>query len=373
MKGLRDKISEDFSPMSASFGKLASQLPVLAPKSRRGKSTGGSKSQKTASTTTSHLSTVSSNAALLQRKGYRLLPQGHRQTPQTVAKAKASDGRVVALKILNCASDELEILRGLQTLQWDRNHTVKLLGCVASEHKVGDVIIVMPWELPLEAFLDGCPNLAESLCTQFLEGVSFLHEQGVAHLDLKPGNTLVGYPGQSPLPRLSIIDFGLSVRVENEWTLVTGYRGTSSWTAPEVGTECGPPLTYSAILADRWSCGRVLWYITQLCPVGGAQTSEPGHPRALLLSSDPRRRPPLSKVLEVLWAQGSWTRGTAKRSADPDGTHVAQKRAWTRIVTMRFVCVYPRHAPMLRFHIQGRGVNTSGSRQRHSAPSFSLW
>ncbi|KAI9443051.1 kinase-like domain-containing protein, partial [Lactarius indigo] len=93
------------------------------------------------------------------------------------------------------------------------------------------------------------------LQTQLLEGVCFLHEHSIAHLDLKPANILVG---GSSLPQLSIIDFGLSIRVEDEWTLVEGYRGTQSWTAPEVGTEDEPGFKYSVILADRWACGRVL-------------------------------------------------------------------------------------------------------------------
>ncbi|KAH9048623.1 kinase-like domain-containing protein, partial [Lactarius deliciosus] len=90
---------------------------------------------------------------------------------------------------------------------------------------------------------------------QFVEGVAYLHEHGVAHLDLKPGNVLVYARSGSLSPRLSIIDFGLSVFAESEEFLVEGYRGTPSWAAPEVG-ESGEK--YSAILADRWSCGKVL-------------------------------------------------------------------------------------------------------------------
>ncbi|KAH9030029.1 kinase-like domain-containing protein, partial [Lactarius pseudohatsudake] len=93
---------------------------------------------------------------------------------------------------------------------------------------------------------------------QFLEGVWFLHEHGIAHLNLKPANVLLSYADSSPLPQISIIDFGISIRVKSEETMVEGYRGTPFWSTPEVRTECEPKKKYSTILADRWSCGRVL-------------------------------------------------------------------------------------------------------------------
>ncbi|KAI9444358.1 kinase-like domain-containing protein [Lactarius psammicola] len=103
----------------------------------------------------------------------------------------------------------------------------------------------------------------ESLRIQFLEGVAFLHEHGIAHLDLKPGNVLVHGKSGSLSPRLSIIDFGLSVFAESEETLVEGYRGTPSWAAPEVEENARK---YSAILADRFSCGKVLKYFANTPP-----------------------------------------------------------------------------------------------------------
>ncbi|KAI0298015.1 kinase-like domain-containing protein, partial [Multifurca ochricompacta] len=98
------------------------------------------------------------------------------------------------------------------------------------------------------------------LGVQFLEGVAFMHEHKVAHLDLKPNNLVVAFHDQSSTRWLSIIDFGISVFVEGEETEVNGYRGTpsSSWVAPEVGSEDGPRRSYSAILADRWACGRMI-------------------------------------------------------------------------------------------------------------------
>ncbi|KAI0298038.1 kinase-like domain-containing protein [Multifurca ochricompacta] len=107
----------------------------------------------------------------------------------------------------------------------------------------------MPWWIPLDGFLryDHCPQAVESLGVQFLEGVAFMHEHKVSHLDLKPNNLVV----TSSTRWLPITDFGISVFVEGEETEVNGYRGTPSWVAPEVRSEDGPRRSYSAILADR--------------------------------------------------------------------------------------------------------------------------
>ncbi|KAI0261722.1 kinase-like domain-containing protein, partial [Gloeopeniophorella convolvens] len=98
------------------------------------------------------------------------------------------------------------------------------------------------------------------LRTEFLEGVAFLHEHKIAHLDLNPSNVVVKVDG--PLSarslRLLIIDYGLSMFVEGEETLLDCWRGTRGWIAPEAGTEHGPSVECSPILADRWTCGRMM-------------------------------------------------------------------------------------------------------------------
>ena len=46
-----------------------------------------------------------------------------------------------------------------------------------------------------------------------------------------------------------------------------GLRWWSAYVTPEVGSEDGPKLKYSAIRADRWSCGRVVHYLAQFHPL----------------------------------------------------------------------------------------------------------
>ncbi|KAH8999746.1 kinase-like domain-containing protein [Lactarius akahatsu] len=166
------------------------------------------------------------------------------------------------------------------------------------------------------------PLRRESLRVQFLEGVAFLHKHGVAHLDLKPGNVLVHGSSSSLLPCLSIIDFGLLVIAESEETLVEGYCGTPSWAALEVRESAEK---YSAILADRWSCGKVLKYFVDSLPIGSASAFEPICTR--LLSSVPGERPSLSAVLQVLRCTPDPYRVRAeKRGSEVDEATAVRKR-----------------------------------------------
>jgi len=266
--------------------------------------------------------------AAVQRGGYTLLPGGSTRLKPTVGKAISHDAStgVVALKLLDGATEELQILQRLLAFQSEANHTIKLLDVIKLDTELSSCchVIVMPWQMTLTQCLEEkhFSIRRESLRIQFLEGVAFLHEHGIAHLDLKPGNVLVHGKSGSLSPRLSIIDFGLSVFAESEETLVEGYRGTPSWAAPEVEENARK---YSAILADRFSCGKVLKYFANTLPIGSAAASEPICVR--LLSSVPGERPSLSAVLQVLrGAPDPWGVRAEKRGSEADGATAARKR-----------------------------------------------
>lgn len=325
--------------MLSSLNDLTKDMPPRPPqKSGRDTSTPGSSQQQTsqAGGQSRGASTLMDHLAFINSKGYELLPEDDRRPwPRGLAKA-TGNGRVVALKLLDGATHEQGILQYLQSLKDNRKHVVKLIETMRPQS--GVKIIAMPWESQLDVFLGGWPTAVESLGTQFLEGVYFLHEHHIAHLDLKPGNVLVGCADTSLVPRLSIIDFGVSIRVESEETMVEGYRGTPSWTAPEVGTEFGPIMTYSAILADRWSCGQTLQYISQFDPTGRA-TFE--HTYSRLLVQDPSMRSPLGELLDILQAKSSWTRGTTKRGADTNKILKSPKRLRSTLYVPLFLCHVP--------------------------------
>ncbi|XP_030254906.1 serine/threonine-protein kinase 17A [Sparus aurata] len=115
-----------------------------------------------------------------------------------------------------------------------------------------------------EAFSEGD---VKRLMRQILEGVSFLHQNNVVHLDLKPQNILL--TSCSPLGDIKIVDFGLSRMVSSHREL-REIMGTPEYVAPEI-------LNYEPIstATDMWSIG-VLAYVmlTGISPFLGEDKQE---------------------------------------------------------------------------------------------------
>ncbi len=85
-------------------------------------------------------------------------------------------------------------------------------------------------------------------CTrQILKGLSYLHDNGIAHRDVKCANCLLTKGGV-----IKLGDFGASKRFESD-SVVSGLKGTPHWMAPEVikGTQ----MTTGWIKSDVWSVG----------------------------------------------------------------------------------------------------------------------
>jgi len=104
-------------------------------------------------------------------------------------------------------------------------------------------------------FIDqsGC-GLEESealaIFSNILDALDFIHNQGIAHKDLKPENVLI----DPKTYRVKVMDFGLSVFVETG-KLVETFTGSPMYMAPEVlNREAHNPM-----LADVWSLGVILY------------------------------------------------------------------------------------------------------------------
>ncbi|PCH41524.1 hypothetical protein WOLCODRAFT_163170 [Wolfiporia cocos MD-104 SS10] len=123
---------------------------------------------------------------------------------------------------------------------------------------------------------------------EIVEGIAFLHEHNISHLDLKPTNIVVDVSTQ----KVYIIDFNLARQPQHEDEQISGYVGTEDWTAPEVGEHC-----YSPIRADRWTAGKLIQDTFKLCGSLGQELKHLDEIAIRLQDEDPRQRPALKDLL----------------------------------------------------------------------------
>lgn len=95
-------------------------------------------------------------------------------------------------------------------------------------------------------------NLVSSLTRQTLDGLAYLHTEGVLHRDLKADNILLDIDGTC-----KISDFGISKKTDNIYgnDITNSMQGSVFWMAPEVVSSQGQG--YSAKV-DIWSLGCVV-------------------------------------------------------------------------------------------------------------------
>ncbi len=67
------------------------------------------------------------------------------------------------------------------------------------------------------------------LSSNLIEGLSYLHDVGVAHLDVKPGNLIY-----TDSFHLQIIDFDTAVQVGSMDKTIEGVYGTEGWMVPKI-------------------------------------------------------------------------------------------------------------------------------------------
>ncbi|EIN08699.1 kinase-like protein [Punctularia strigosozonata HHB-11173 SS5] len=97
-----------------------------------------------------------------------------------------------------------------------------------------------------------------SLFGDMVEGLSFLHDKSILHLDLKPGNVLLTWDDGKLIPRAMLSDFGTSRDMVTS-SLRSGNTGTLEYTAPEsLRSPSTGFLRQVDSKADMWSLGMVL-------------------------------------------------------------------------------------------------------------------
>ena len=111
---------------------------------------------------------------------------------------------------------------------------------------------MIAYNVPFNLKSDGGMPKLKNLCSQILEAFSYIHEQNVVHLDIKPENILVTKTGTEY--KITLIDFNLSQKLVNDSVTVDYACGTFDFKAPEV-----LPGAVVTTAADVWSFGVFLY------------------------------------------------------------------------------------------------------------------
>ncbi|XP_016395623.1 myosin light chain kinase, smooth muscle-like isoform X3 [Sinocyclocheilus rhinocerous] len=171
----------------------------------------------------------------------------HKETGRVCA-GKFYKGR--RTKEREAARKEIELMNFL--------HHPKLVQCLAAYDNKAEMVMVMEYVAGGELFeriVDDSFEHTEvssvGYMRQILEGIQYMHQQNIVHLDLKPENIVcVDRTGI----QVKIIDFGLASKLDPN-TPVKVMHGTPEFVAPEV-------INYEPIClaTDMWSIG-VICYI----------------------------------------------------------------------------------------------------------------
>ncbi|KAN0064583.1 putative serine/threonine-protein kinase iks1 [Thecaphora frezii] len=100
-----------------------------------------------------------------------------------------------------------------------------------------------------------------SLMHDMASGLGFLHDRGILHLDIKPGNVLLHWDEDALIPRAMLSDFGSSMLLHDNWTRQrSGHTGTMEYMSPETLTTdpVTGKLSELSSKADIWSLGMIL-------------------------------------------------------------------------------------------------------------------
>lgn len=160
-----------------------------------------------------------------------------------------SNGVLVAMKEMPISKEEIKTIKKEIGFIKNLHHKniVKYHDAIIKDHKIYLVLEYLEGGslgtlCKRSVFPEGLIRL---YVQQILEGLSFLHKQGIAHRDIKGLNILLTKEGT-----IKIADFGVAVNInDNQKTLSAG--GTPYWMAPETANGQETVSTQS----DIWSLG----------------------------------------------------------------------------------------------------------------------
>ncbi|KAK6977715.1 kinase domain-containing protein [Favolaschia claudopus] len=244
----------------------------------------------------------------------------HSYTKNALDAVRLADNQKVVLKRVKTDSTELQIIQYLSQIRDSRNHTIPLLEVISAAPN-STSILVMPYTRHFTHPAFHCRAEYVEAMQQFLEGLQFMHDNGVCHFDIAPQNMMMeeslvvpagshftwqethtGFPGifswnnrcsVSPV-RYYYIDFGLSMyfRKGKDAALTTGTLRTFK-TIPELSLT----VPYNPFKVDIFQLGLTMHKLIDYPAL------KPFRPVAdRMTSTDPNDRPePAESLRELNW------------------------------------------------------------------------
>lgn len=253
-------------------------------------------------------------------------------------------GEIVAVKrvaLRNLSSDQLKGLELEVDVMKNLHHEniVKYIATVRTRNHLHIVLQYMEngsLEKNIKKFGVFAPSLVSFYTKQVLQGLAYLHEQGVIHRDIKCANIL-----SDKLGRVKLADFGVAIRFQAAEATYNGEMvvGTPYWMAPEIIEMNSPPTT----ACDVWSVGcTVLEMLTgkppyfevpqmaavyrivqdEIVPVPENQPEEVLNFLRRCFIKQSQNRPSAVDLLKHPWILGTRSQPAYRQSAD-DATNIS--------------------------------------------------
>jgi len=187
----------------------------------------------------------------LGRGGFSIVREGKNRINGEKVAVKFIEKKFVDQEELKLLQREIDIMARVQ-----HRNVLRLFEIFDTDHKLSLVMeLVNGGELFYKIVDKGSYSEVEArdIVRQLVEGVDYLHNQGIAHRDLKPENLLCCETEEGVV--IKIADFGLSKAFSGESALETSC-GTPDYAAPEVLRMDG---AYDKSV-DLWSIG-VITYV----------------------------------------------------------------------------------------------------------------
>ncbi|XP_052391606.1 serine/threonine-protein kinase STK11 [Carassius gibelio] len=152
---------------------------------------------------------------------------------------------------------EIQLLRRLQ-----HKNIIQLVDVLYNEEKQKMYMVMEYCVCGMQEMLDSVPEKrfpvfqAHGYFCQLLDGLEYLHSQGIVHKDIKPGNLLLTTDGALKISDLGVAE-ALHPFAEDDTCRTS--QGSPAFQPPEIANGLD---TFSGFKVDIWSAGVTLYNIT---------------------------------------------------------------------------------------------------------------